>query len=192
MVAVLYCDPRGAYWDIPDVDPWPIERDARGYTGPYPVIAHPPCGSWSSNRHLSHAGENERALAPLAVEQVRRWGGVLEHPAGSQLWAHCGLPRPDELPDQFGGYTVEINQCDWGHCCRKRTWIYLVGVPRAALVQRESREPTHWASGRARKSRSGGAAVPPGIKVASAEQRRRTPPEFARYLVTLASAAVKP
>jgi hypothetical protein len=37
-----------------------------------------------------------------------------------------------------------------------------------------------------------GCAVPPGIKVCSAQQRRRTPPLFAEYLVRLAQSARQP
>lgn len=34
MVAALYVERGGVYWDQPDVDPWPIDRDARLYAGP--------------------------------------------------------------------------------------------------------------------------------------------------------------
>jgi len=42
-VAALYVARGGAYWNLPDVDPWDVERDARLYAGPWAVIAHPPC-----------------------------------------------------------------------------------------------------------------------------------------------------
>jgi hypothetical protein len=63
-----------------------------------------------------------------------------------------------------------------------------VGVPRAALEAPPypGREPTHWTSGSRGKSSRTGKPVPPGIKVCSATQRRRTPPELAAYLVRLA------
>ena len=144
--------------------------------------------------------------APHAVEQVRRWGGVLEHPSGSLLWEHCGLPLPSDphsyprYIDNFEhpagrGYTVEVDQCEWGHVARKRTWLYLVGVPREALEAPPfpGREPTHWVAGghksEGRKSKS--TPVPTGIKICSAQQRRRTPPLFAEYLVRLARTARK-
>lgn len=189
MIAALYIDPRGPYPKIGGVDCWDVSRDARLYQGADPVVAHPPCGPWGRLRHLYRG--NEQDCGPRAVEQVRAAGGVLEHPAGSLLWPACGLPRPGEPPDAWDGYTVEVAQVDWGHGARKRTWLYLVGVPRAALVTPAPREPTHWISGG--RGRAGKKVkttpVPDGIKVCSAQQRRRTPPHFALYLITLAEAA---
>ena len=45
-VAALYVERNGVYWNLPGVDPWDEERDARLYEGPYPVVAHPPCQRW--------------------------------------------------------------------------------------------------------------------------------------------------
>lgn len=77
MVAVLYVLERSSgYRGLPGVELWPKSRDARLYAGPHPVIAHPPCGPWSA--HLAHAAKRDpKDLAPLAVHQVRRWGGIL-------------------------------------------------------------------------------------------------------------------
>lgn len=189
-VAALYVDRRGPYVGMRGVQPWTKERDARVYPGPHPIVAHPPCGAWGGNAHL-HAAL-DRDLALLAVKQVRRWGGVLEHPARSALFAY--LPKPGEPPDEHGGYSIEIDQCEWGHVARKRTWLYLVRVPRSALRAPPffGREPTHWVSGRrSRGSSSDGALVPAGIKVCSREQRNRTPERLARYLVALARSAAR-
>ena len=200
MIAALYVDPRGPYPTMEGVDAWDETRDARKYSGPWPVIAHPPCGPWGRLAHLAHNVNQpangphgyDRALGPLAVDQVREFGGVLEHPAHSKLWKHCGLPHPGELPDAWGGVTIALDQVLWGHVARKPTWIYLVRVPSAALEQPPfpERTPTHWISGgrSARKHERRG-LVPPGIKVCSAQQRRRTPLELARYLRRLAAAA---
>lgn len=186
-VAALYVDRGGIYPKL-GVDCWDADRDARKYAGPWPVVAHPPCGPWGRLRHLYRGDEHE--LAPLAVEQVRRWGGVLEHPAGSRLWKHCRLPAPGELPDEYGGQTIEVCQCDWGHVARKRTWLYLVRVPSSALEWPPHREPTHWISGgRGRTAKRNHTPVPAGVKVCSAQQRRRTPVDFARYLISLALAS---
>jgi hypothetical protein len=185
-VAALYIDPRGPYPKLAGVECWDEKRDARNYAGPWPVVAHPPCGPWSAMRHLAFKTEAIVSCAPRAVEQVRRWGGVLEHPARSTLWRAAGLPLPGELPDVFGGITIEVRQCDWGHVAEKLTWLYLVGGKPTGYRWPARREPTHWISGhRYRKSTSGG-VMPLNIKQCSAEQRRRTPPAFAEFLVALA------
>jgi hypothetical protein len=144
--------------------------------------------------------------APRAVEQVRRWGGVLEHPAGSKLWEHCGLPLPTSerdpegacptrWADSFGGYTIELDQVEWGHPARKRTWLYLVGVPRSALEAPPfpGREPTRRVSGRrGRPTQAKHPAWAEQLPRCSDTERRRTPPLFAEYLVRLARQAVRP
>ncbi len=189
-VAALYVDAHGPYPAL--VREWyGAERDAKGYAGPWPVVAHPPCGPWGPMRHLSSGqGEGQDATCgPHAVEMVRRFGGVLEHPRGSQLFHHVPLPLPGELPDAWGGVTFEVRQCDWGHVARKRTWIYVVGVSLSEIPPSPpSREPTHWASG-SRTAKRG--PVPPGIKVCSAVQRRRTPPAFAEWLIAIAAKAAR-
>jgi hypothetical protein len=172
MIAALYVETGGTYFNIPDVYPFDVERDARFYDGPYPVVAHPPCGPWGRLRHLSR--KDDPLLAVRAVEQVRQFGGVLEHPRYSKLWEECRLPKPGEGEDAWGGWTFEVDQCRFGHPARKMTWLYMVRTA-PVFVLPPPREPTHWASG-SRESRRG--PVPPGIKVCSAQQRRRTPLAF--------------
>ncbi len=189
-VAALYIDPLGPYPKMTDVDCWDESRDATKYNGPLPVVAHPPCGPWGRLRHLSR--KDSPALALRAIEQVRAFGGVLEHPQYSLLWKTVGLPKPGEwLPDEFGGSSIELSQCNWGHPARKMTWLYLVGV-RAPIRFPPPREPTHWISGgRGREGKKAKTTpVPPGIKVCSAQQRRRTPVAFAEWLVSLARSVV--
>jgi hypothetical protein len=192
VIAALYVERGGPYFTMSGVDPWDVERDAKRYAGPHPVVAHPPCGPWGALRHLYRGCEH--ACAPAALAVVRAWGGVLEHPARSLLWQHANLPRPGELPDAYGGFALEVDQVSWGHVARKKTWLYLVGIDRhtATGSVRTGGVPTHWISGFHSTGRSPeryaktGSAVPPGIKVCSAQQRRRTPPAFAAWLVELA------
>lgn len=179
-VAALYIDPRGPYPKIPGVDCWDEARDARLYDGPHPVVAHPPCGPWGQFKMF--CTKQDKALAPLAVAQVRRFGGVLEHPRYSRLFPHCLMPLPGELPDAFGGYTIELDQCEWGHVARKPTWLYTVGTRTFERSPFPDRQPTHsMANGR-------GELLADGTKRkrCSAQQRRRTPQLFAEYLVRLA------
>lgn len=187
-VTVLYVDKRGPYPKL--VAEWFDEhRNAETFGGRCPVVAHPPCGPYSRLRALNRYQRPEHALH--AVDVVRREGGVLEHPAQSRLWRVRDLPFPNCLPDSFGGWTLEIDQCRFGHVARKRSWIYIVGCSREDLPAiPPARQPTHWCSG-GRRERTGARGrqtlVPAGIKVASAQQRRRTPVDFALWLIEVAS-----
>ena len=191
-VAALYIDPRGPYPKMSGVDCWDETRDARIYAGPWPVVAHPPCGPWGGLRHLYEGAQHD--CGPAAIAAARRWGGVVEHPAHSQLWRTMRLPFPGEFSDEHGGFTLDVDQCAWGHVARKRSWIYVVGVDRAATTAsvRTGGTPTHWISGFHWKGQEGRPrcdAAPNGIKICSAAQRRRTPPAFAAWLVGLARAS---
>ena len=53
MIAALYVELGGAYYGLPGVDPWDQARDARKYSGPWPVVAHPPCERWGRFWHGS-------------------------------------------------------------------------------------------------------------------------------------------
>jgi hypothetical protein len=179
-VAALYIDPRGPYPKMPGVECWDETRDARLYAGPHPVVAHPPCGPWGK---LSHFSKQDPSTGPNAVFSVRRWGGVLEHPEFSKLWKACGLPRPGEPSDAYGGFTVVVDQCAYGHCTRKRTWVYIVGASAPEL--RTGGTPTHAIrNGRGQRLKDGTLR-----QRATALQARLTPPAFAELLVSLAREA---
>jgi hypothetical protein len=136
-VAALYVDPNGVYAGLPDVDLWDEERDARLYDGPWPVVAHPPCSRWCSlagmieTRYGYRVGDDGGCFA-LALAAVRKFGGVLDHPAGSLAWRRYGLPMPavfgwmSSFTDQ--GYTTQVEQGQYEHPLRKPTWLYAVGV----------------------------------------------------------------
>lgn len=137
-VAALFVQRGGAYWNLDGVDPWDQERDARQYAGPWPVVAHPPCQLWGALAAVNFArwgGEHNRpgndgGCFAAALAAVRRWGGVLEHPAKSRAFAVHGLHKPgasgwQALPD--GGYVCEVWQSAYGHRANKATWLYYVG-----------------------------------------------------------------
>ena len=165
MIAALYVDPRGPYPLLPGVECWDSRRDARLYPGPWPVIAHPPCGPWGRYHQRCH---QDASLAPAAVAAVRRWGGVLEHPIDSNLWPACRLPMPGWLPDPWGGWSIKIDQCHWGHPARKRSWLYVVGIGQEELPPIPPwQEPTRMLEDMAKSA------------------RHLTPPLFAAWLVRL-------
>lgn len=137
-VAALYVLEDGPYAGLPDVDLWPESRDARLYAGPWPVVAHPPCSRWCRLAGLVEArwghkrGEDDGCFE-AALAAVRRWGGVLEHPAWSDAWPMFGLP----IPQRGGGWhsslwdkgaSCYVEQGRYGHPAKKATWLYAVGV----------------------------------------------------------------
>lgn len=102
-VAALYVDPAG---------PYPLMR---GYTGPHPVVAHPPCGRWCRlakfvERQYGHRVGDDGGCFAAALAAVRRWGGVLEHPAFTLAWRAHGLiaKRAIHTPPAFAEYLVGI------------------------------------------------------------------------------------
>jgi len=139
MIAALYVQTNGCYWNLDGVDPWDIHRDARQYAGPHAVISHPPCARWGrywfggpSAKVRRLKGDDEGCFA-AALAAVRTWGGVLEHPEASHAWAHHGLNAPPRdggwiTADFHGGWTCCVEQGHYGHRARKATWLYACGV----------------------------------------------------------------
>ncbi|MCC6480308.1 MAG: hypothetical protein IT552_14015 [Sphingomonadaceae bacterium] len=143
MIAALYVETNGAYFNIEGVDPWDERRDARRYQGPWPTVAHPPCQRWGKlwagqPLWIKRTGErktkgDDGGCFKAALAAVRKWGGVLEHPWGSHAWAHFGLNTPSRqggwiAADFFGGWTCCVEQGRYGHYARKPTLLYAVGV----------------------------------------------------------------
>src|SRR5580692_11483753 len=136
MVAALFVETDGCYFDIPGIEPWDEQDDARLYAGPWPVVAHPPCQRWcrfwhGSTRkpHQFKLGDDKGCFA-AALAAVRRWGGVLEHPAFSYAWPKFGLPRPPRagwVKTICGGWVAQVSQGAYGHKARKLTWLYFFG-----------------------------------------------------------------
>lgn len=176
-VAALYVDSEGPYAFMSDVDPWAAWRDAKRYAGPFPIVAHPPCGPWGRLKYL--CTQQDAECGPAAVDQVRQWGGVLEHPSNSTLFGYCSLPKPGDGPDEFGGLTYAVSQVHWGHSCEKPSWLYVVRA-RAGLVEAGLR------SGGTPRLRVFNGPRGPQLPRANAEQIRRTPPAFASWLVEIA------
>ena len=133
MIAVLFARNDSKYKQLDGYDVYDIDRDARNYDKDYPVIAHPPCRAWGMLSHMANPRPDEKDLAWFALEQVRKNGGVLEHPTGSRLWKEAKLPLADEFPDDFGGFTIEIDQFDFGHVAHKKTKLYICGIDRTDL-----------------------------------------------------------
>ena len=196
-VAALYVAPGGAYYGLDGCEPWGLpERDARLYAGPHPVVAHPPCSRWCRlaglvEKRWGHKKGDDGGCFAAALASVRRWGGVLEHPAHTDAWDAFGLPVPPAeggwVRGLYGGWTCQIEQGKYGHRARKATWLYIVGIVPP---------PLKW--GRAER---GEALVSfCGNHTAADEDRPRcgkkeakaTPPEFQSLLLTLARGVIQP
>ncbi|MEW8001035.1 MAG: hypothetical protein AB2795_21040, partial [Candidatus Thiodiazotropha endolucinida] len=103
MIAALFVEKNGCYYGIDDVDPWDIERDARLYEGPHPVVAHPPCERWGrywGGGPMLHGTPRQKKLGDdegcfdAAINAVRKFGGVQDHPEGSHAWRAHDLNLP--------------------------------------------------------------------------------------------------
>lgn len=192
MIAALYIQRGGAYWDLPGVDAWDESRDARNYNGPWPVVAHPPCSRWCRLAGLVEArwghkrGEDGGCFAH-ALWAVRTFGGVLEHPAYSDAWLKFDLPTPATgggwQRGICGGWSCYVEQCRYGHVAKKATWLYSFGAEVPSLKfghdpDQRSKALVSWC----------------GNHVASGENRprvgksaaERSPPDFRDLLISIA------
>lgn len=187
-VAVLFARRDSIYKSIPGTDVFDADRDALRWPGGTPVVAHPPCRAWGQLRHMANPRDGEKELAIFAIDQVRRFGGVLEHPKNSSLWPFFGIQDAPRR-DAFGGWTLPINQSWWGHRAEKATRLYVVGcepsdVPTIPLVLGDAPcvcgTPGAY---KGRRLRRGDPGWRPEITKA---EREHTPKALAQWLVELA------
>ena len=129
MIAALFARTDSRYKDFPELfDVYDIDRDARGFNQSYPVLAHPPCRAWGMLSHMANPRPDEKVLAWFALDKVRKNGGVLEHPKGSRFFKEAGCPEVGKGYDEFGGFTILIDQFDFGHVAHKNTRLYICGI----------------------------------------------------------------
>jgi hypothetical protein len=191
-VAVLFADPRGCYSKVDGVDLWDESRDARLYAGPWPVVAHPPCARWCRLAPVVQAKHGKRigddgGCFESALASVRRWGGVLEHPAISRAWSAHGLARPHSGAWQrgaCGGWACQVEQGRYGHKTRKATWLYAFGVdlPDLRWGRSSGLAPVSW-DGDVKGGRDIGRATLPR------SARSATPDAFRDLLLAMARTA---
>ena len=207
MIAALYVETDGAYFNLADVEPWDEARDARQYRGPRSVVAHPPCQRWGkywhgapNKPHQHRLGEDGGCFAS-ALTSARNYGGVIEHPAHSHAWKFFGLAQPPAKggwvkADNFGGWTCHVEQGHYGHLSRKATWLVVYGVAPADLPELKwgpSEQRIHPRAlelhGYAKARRIGMMAMVGGKD--KTRIRNATPPEFRDVLVAIARSARK-
>lgn len=193
IVAALYVDPRGVYSELDGVDIWDESRDARLYDGPHPVVAHPPCTRWCRLAGLvearwGHKRGEDGGCFEAALSAVRRYGGVLEHPAYSRAWAAFDLNTPPTgggwvNADFSNGWTCYVEQSRYGHVAKKATWLYAVGVDLPSLrwghvADQDVKALVSWCGNRVKS----GENRPRVSKAAAAT----TPPLFRDVLIAMA------
>lgn len=181
-VTILFVRVDSPYKTMDGVECYDSERNALTFSGDSPIVAHPPCRAWGVLSHMAKPREGERELALWAVDVVRRNGGVLEHPHGSRLWKEKPLPQAGEFPDEFGGFTVEIDQYWFGHVANKPTKLYICGCQQADLPA------IPFKSGKAEKSMTGQV---PGTRRCTQYEREYTPTLLREWLVNVARICAK-
>lgn len=129
-----------------------------------------------------------------AYLSVIKYGGVLEHPAGSHAWGPAyDVSRPPEPgrwwshnfgssePGQYReGYVCEVWQSAYGHKARKRTWLMYCGNKRPFDLRWHRPAGTHQVGC---QDRRGKARNKPTL---SKQESSATPIEFAQELIRLA------
>ena len=204
MIAALYVETDGAYVGVPGVDPWDEPRDARKYAGPYPVVAHPPCQRWGRFWHGSTRKPHQFKLGDdggcfeAAMKSLRRYGGVLEHPADSHAWAAYGLNKPPRsggwVYAGHGFWTCCVYQGKYGHLSGKPTWLLACGMQPSELPSLrwgKTEQRIHPRAlelhGYAKARRIGMMAMVGGKD--KTRIRNATPPEFRDVLIAIARSA---
>lgn len=194
MIAALYVETGGCYYGLDGVDPWDEPRDARQYAGPHPVVAHPPCDRWcrmapvNQARYGHQIGDDGGCFA-AALAAVRRWGGVLEHPAISLAWPAFHLPRPVRgawTRTFCGGWVAHVDQRNYGHRATKGTWLYAVCLDPPSLAWKRSAPPEAWIS----SDRPRAELACRGIAQLSKREAKATPLAFRDVLISIARSVV--
>jgi hypothetical protein len=147
-VAALFVESSGHYPALVGHENcWDEARDARLYPGPYPVVVHPPCTLFTNMAAVNwkrygrqkpawYPGGTDGGCFEFAWEAVKKWDGVLEHPAFTHApgfqrqkpqvgsWQRYSMSR---VWSSQAAWVTEVWQSAYGHRCRKRTWLFYAG-----------------------------------------------------------------
>lgn len=203
-VAALFVETDGAYFGLPNVEPWDEARDARLYDGPWPVVAHPSCQRWGrySESHpivgkIAETGDDGGCFA-AALAAIRAFGGVIEHPKDSKAFVgpksfNLGRPSPVGWSRSWDGigWICQVEQGHYGHFSRKATWLYAAGVDLPSLTWGPSEQRIHPVAlakhGYAKARRIGMMAMVGGKD--KTRIRNTTPAPFRDVLIAMARTA---
>jgi len=118
------------------------------------------------------------------LDAVHKYGGVLEHPAGSHAWSAHGLTASTATGWQRGisrEWVCEVWQSAYGSRTRKRTWLLYVGDTAPDRANASHRKGTHQIGKFDR--------IKPTLYGRAASE---TPLAFAEWLLSLAATARGP
>lgn len=198
MIAALYVETDGIYFNDKRIDPYDINRDAKSYRGPHKIIAHPPCERWGrywGGGPMRHGTPQQKILGDdhqcfaHSLWAVRTWGGVIEHPEASHAFKYYGLPKPPRSggwvkADEYGGYVCCVAQGHYGHTMQKLTWLYAVNTKLPALkwglCPNKTRMDDGYHSKRERETKKHNRA-----RQGSKKERVKTPEPFKELLIEL-------
>lgn len=135
---------------------------------------------------------DDQGCFEAALQAVRTFGGVLEHPADSSAWAAYGLLAPPRsggwiVADWHGGWTCCVDQGHYGHRAQKATWLYAVRTALPMLTWGKSARRVRFEDGfhsreeRRRRIRTG------TCQRLSKRERSETPGPFRDLLLGLAT-----
>jgi hypothetical protein len=178
MYIALFVRNDSAYKDREGWDAYDAARDALSYSDLFPVVCHPPCRAWGRLSHMAHnVREGEAELALWSIDKIRQNGGILEHPAGSRIFGKY-VPDTGET-DEFGGFTILVDQYDFGHVAHKKTKLYICGIkPEDMPVLPPKDETIHYCEKGKRRSIPGNVK---GTTRCTQYQREYTPEKLIDY-----------
>jgi hypothetical protein len=150
-----------------------------------------PLSRRSASAQVRRRKGDDTGCFQAAINSVRAYGGVLEHPEASHAWSAFGLNAPPReggwiMADFHGGWTCCVEQGHYGHRARKATWLYAFGVQLPELkwgscgIRMRLDEGFHSKEERRRAVRTG------ACQRLSKKQRAATPEAFRDLLISIA------
>lgn len=130
---------------------------------------------------------NDGGCFESALQNVRRCGGVLEHPAGTSAWKAFGIFPPNKPQSRRGWLRISARewvcavwQSAYGHKCRKSTWLYYVGNRSPFQLRWDRTRGSHQVGGQDQRGRDRNKPT------VSKKEASATPLAFAEELIRLA------
>jgi hypothetical protein len=200
-INALFVETNGVYFNLENVEPYDIGRDAFNAAN-RPAICHPPCQRWGRYWSGGPSAKVKRKLGDdggcfdFALNYVRHYGGIIEHPEASHAWKHFELNKPPRSggwikADDFGGLTCCVEQGHYGHKARKATWLYINKIKPIELIWGPSKKTQRVDTGfRSKEAAKAARARPDYVPIKRLTQKERldTPIEFRNLLLKMMGA----